>query len=41
MSRPRLPALDPATAAEDGGFRLPEPFRSRMGERRKREPGSH
>jgi uncharacterized cupin superfamily protein len=35
----RLPALDPASAAEKRGSGYPEPFRSRMGDRTKRRLG--
>ena len=39
MSPLRLPALDPATVAEQRGSGYPEPFRSRMGDRVKRRLG--
>ena len=39
MSKPRLPALDPATVPEHRGSGYPEPFRSRMGDRAKRKLG--
>ena len=36
---PRPPALDPAEVAERVGSSYPEPFRGRVGERRKRALG--
>jgi uncharacterized cupin superfamily protein len=35
----KLPALDPATVAEQCGSGYPEPYRSRMGDRTKRKLG--
>lgn len=40
MSPPALPALDPATVAQEIGSRYPEPYRSRMGDRAKRRLGN-
>jgi uncharacterized cupin superfamily protein len=39
MTKLKLPALDPNTAAEVRGSGYPEPFRSRMGDRSKRRLG--
>ncbi len=39
MADLKLPALDPSTVAEVRGSGYPEPFKSRMGDRRKRRLG--
>ena len=39
MSKPRLPALDPMSVAEQRGSRYPEPYAARVGDRVKRKLG--